>query len=141
MRRLVLAFVLGASGATALGADATTGAPGPEAVALAPRLFSLCGQAQGAASRLAVAAAMGEVLPTGALLRGVVLEAIGEHLRRLLLDWPTVHGLPPEKDVFMCWRKRLLSAKCPEDEFTFTHRTMISTDIDLAAANHVDLSL
>ncbi len=41
MRRLVLAFVLGASGATALGADATTGAPGPEAAALAAEFVGL----------------------------------------------------------------------------------------------------
>lgn len=41
MRRLVMAFVLGASCATAIGADATTAAPGPEAAALAAEFVGL----------------------------------------------------------------------------------------------------
>jgi hypothetical protein len=41
MRRLVMAFVLGASCATALGADDTTATPGPEAAALAAEFVGL----------------------------------------------------------------------------------------------------
>ena len=58
-----------------------------EAVALAPRLFSLCGCAQGAAARLAAAAAEGRDEAGEAhtlMIRSIVLEAIGEHLWRLL---------------------------------------------------------
>ena len=88
------------------------GLPVQRAVDLVPRLFSLCGQAQGVAARLAWAAARGEV-PDGAALREdsrrVALEAIGEHLWRLLLDWPPMSGLPARKDEFLMWRKRLLS--------------------------------
>ena len=45
------------------------GRPVDEAVALVPRLFSLCGCAQGAAARLAMAAARGEVPASGVLAR------------------------------------------------------------------------
>lgn len=81
-------------------------------VELVPRLFSLCGQAQGVAARLASCAARGEVPDAAALLedgRRVALEAIGEHLWRLLLDWPPVLGLPARKGEFLSWRKRLLA--------------------------------
>lgn len=81
-------------------------------VDLVPRLFSLCGQAQGVAARLACCAARGETPDAAALLddgRRVALEAIGEHLWRLLLDWPPMLGLPARKDEFLSWRKRLLA--------------------------------
>lgn len=90
------------------------GRPVAEAVALAPRLFSLCGCAQGAAARLAAAAAEGrdEAGEVQALMmRSVVLEAIGEHLWRLLLDWPALLGAPAEKSTFLEWRKRLLAVQ------------------------------
>jgi hypothetical protein len=82
------------------------------AVELVPRLFSLCGQAQGVAARLACCAARGEVPDAAALRedgRRVALEAIGEHLWRILLDWPPMLGLPARKDEFLSWRKRLLA--------------------------------
>lgn len=90
------------------------GQPLARAVELVPRLFSLCGQAQGVAARLASAAARGEPLDADSLLdagRQVALEAVGEHLWRLLLDWPLMLGLPPRKDEFLAWRKRLLTAR------------------------------
>lgn len=89
-----------------------------EAVALAPRLFSLCGCAQGAAARLATAAAQGGdcAAIADALCREVAREAIGEHLWRLLLDWPPLLGGTQEKISFLQWRKRLLAAKSLSDE-------------------------
>lgn len=90
------------------------GQPVARAVALVPRLFSLCGQAQGVAARLAWRAAGGEAPDPTAWLedgRRVALEAIGEHLWRLLLDWPPLLGRPPRKDEFLAWRKRLLAVK------------------------------
>ena len=92
------------------------GRPVAEAVALAPRLFSLCGKAQGAAAQLAAAAATGAEMPVTPLLRGLVLEAIGEHLWRLLLDWPQIIGREPDKAQFILWRQRLLSARGGEDD-------------------------
>lgn len=94
------------------------GRPVDEAVALAPRLFSLCGQAQGAAARLAAAAAQGRYpadAPTvEALTRMVALESIGEHLWRLLLDWPPLLGGVSDRDGFLRWRKRLLAVNSPQ---------------------------
>ena len=93
-----------------------TGQPVERAVDLVPRLFSLCGQAQGVASRLAWCAARGEVPEVAALRengRRVALEAIGEHLWRLLLDWPPMLGQPARKDEFLVWRKRLLAVSDP----------------------------
>ena len=88
------------------------GQPVERAVDLVPRLFSLCGQAQGVAARMAWQAARGEAFDT-AVMRGngrrVALEAIGEHLWRLLLDWPPMLGLPARKDDFLFWRRRLLA--------------------------------
>ena len=92
------------------------GQPVERAVDLVPRLFSLCGQAQGVAARLAWRAARGEVPDDDALLADgcrVALEAIGEHLWRLLLDWPPILGLPLRKDEFLLWRKRLQAVADP----------------------------
>ncbi|MDQ5945084.1 MAG: hypothetical protein QG619_503 [Pseudomonadota bacterium] len=97
------------------------GRPVAEAVALAPKLFSLCGCAQGAAARLAAAAAQGERLAVDSLCREVAQEAIGEHLWRLLLDWPPLLGLASGKDEFLHWRKRLLSAKTQQDSEAVAH--------------------
>jgi hypothetical protein len=94
-----------------LAARILLGQAADRAVALVPRLFSLCGQAQGVAARLALLAARGEQAAAeelGRAVRGVALEAIGEHLWRLLLDWPTWLGQSARKDEFLRWHKRLL---------------------------------
>lgn len=93
-----------------LAAQLLLGQPAGKAVALVPRLFSLCGKAQGAAARLALGAARGEQAGEAALqdsARAVALEAIGEHLWRLLLDWPPMCGQAVRKDEFLGWRNRL----------------------------------
>ena len=95
------------------------GRPIAEAVALAPRLFSLCGSAQGAAARMAAAAAQGETISLEGPRRDVVLETIGEHLWRLLLDWPRLLGGVPEKEAFLAWRKRLMAAQAPAEAGRF----------------------
>lgn len=70
-----------------------------EAVALVPRLFALCGHAQGAASAAALHAA-GAGTGAGALASPspwmLVLEALQETLWRLLIDAPQSLSLPPE---------------------------------------------
>lgn len=61
------------------------GQPPERVAAVLPLLFSLCGKAQGAASRYAIAAARGMPLPPG-LDAEVAREAMAEHLWRLLMD-------------------------------------------------------
>jgi hypothetical protein len=95
-----------------MAARVLVGQAAERAVDLVPRLFSLCGQAQGVAARLAWQAARGEATDAAALAadaRRVALEAIGEHLWRVLLDWPVMLGLPARKEDFLVWRKRLLA--------------------------------
>ena len=78
-----------------LAARILLGQAAEQAVALVPRLFSLCGQAQGVAAQLALLAARGESAKSDAVeqaVRRVALEALGEHLWRLLLDWPPLLG-------------------------------------------------
>lgn len=68
------------------------------AVAMAPRLFSICAQAQAAASSSAVAMAGGAPLDTSALAlleRRVLLENVQEYLWRLLIDLPKAMGGEP----------------------------------------------
>jgi hypothetical protein len=77
-----------------------------EAVRLLPLLYSICGAAQGAAARLALAAARGESrMPE--VDAAVVAEAQREHLWRLLLDWPQALGLPRQEALLVAGRKCL----------------------------------
>lgn len=71
-----------------------------EAAALVPRLYAICGQAQGAACAAALRAAAGpdreaEGLPEVSAWV-VVLEALQETLWRLLIDAPRSLSLPPQ---------------------------------------------
>ena len=70
-----------------------------EAVAMVPRLFSICGRSQGVAAALACDAAIGQA-PDAPVLReresAVRTEAVQEVLRRMLLDWPRLAGTVPE---------------------------------------------
>lgn len=96
-------------------ARALAGRAADEAVALVPRLFSLCGRAQGLAARLALAAARGEAAGVAPLPREVLLEAVGEHLWRLCLDWPQQLGARPLLAEFRGWRQRLAAAVPADD--------------------------
>ncbi len=94
-----------------LAARVLVGQSTEKALALVPRLFSLCGQAQGVAARLALQAAQGQTAGTEErenALRSVALEAAVEHLWRLLLDWPALLGGSARKSEFLFWRQRLL---------------------------------
>lgn len=99
-------------------ARALAGRSADEAVRLVPQLFSLCGRAQGLAARLALAAARAQpvaAVACAAARRAVVLEAIGEHLWRLCLDWPPLLGGAPRLDDFRRWRQRLAAAAPADD--------------------------
>src|ERR1017187_4182898 len=90
-------------------ARALRGRLADEVVALLPLLYSLCGKAQGLAARLALAAARGE----GTNARGdeeAAREIAGEHLWRLLVDWPNVLSLPVDEALFVEGRRRLAQA-------------------------------
>lgn len=68
-----------------------------DAARTAPRLFSICAQAQAAAAAGAVEAATGHMPGHGVLAAreaAVVLETIQEYLWRILLDWPLAMGHP-----------------------------------------------
>jgi hypothetical protein len=85
-----------------------------EALALVPRLFALCGRAQAAAARAALAAA-GEPVPAADDDGAVLREASQEHLWRVLRDWPRALGLAPRDDLFATWYRRLAAPARPGD--------------------------
>ena len=87
-------------------AAAMRGRSADEAQRLLPMLYSICGVAQGAAARLAVAAARGEAAAPQ-VDAAVLAEARREHLWRLLLDWPALLGLPSEEALLAEALRRL----------------------------------
>ncbi len=76
---------------------ALAGRPPADAAAMAPRLFSICAQAQGVAAAAAAEAATGCV-PAFATLAArettVLLETVQEYLWRILIDWPQAMDEP-----------------------------------------------
>ena len=86
------------------------GRPGPQAPLLLGSLYALCGQAHRVCAQLALDAL---AIPAGAQVRprpeqrlALWREAVREHARRLLLDWPRLLGQGGEPDV-------LALATCP----------------------------
>lgn len=97
-----------------LAARLLNGRPVGEALALVPRLFSLCGTAQGVAARVALEAALGlRPRPDERHQRlvGLWREVVGEHLWRLALDWPRWFGTGPRLNDFPVWRCHLLQGQ------------------------------
>ncbi len=69
------------------------GRPAAEAVAMVPRLFSICGRSQQLAAELALAAARATpVAADAAQTRRVEAEMAQEYLWRALIDWPQETG-------------------------------------------------
>ncbi len=84
----------------------------PDAVAkTVPYLFTLCAHAQRAAAQAALAVAQDKA-PRAADSAELWIEVLHENLWRLLLDWPPLLGLPPEKDAFIAWRAARHSEEC-----------------------------
>lgn len=81
-------------------AAALRGRLADEAVQLVPLIYSLCGQAQGIAARLALAAARGAASAQHVDAR-VAAEAMREHAWKLLVDWPKALGLAPDEGLFV----------------------------------------
>jgi hypothetical protein len=73
-----------------------------QVVRLAGQIFSLCGQAQALAARLACAAAGGDAGAADPLADGgVLLELAREHAWRLLIDWPSQAGEAAEPQALL----------------------------------------
>ncbi len=74
-----------------------------EALALVPRVFTICGRSQAIAARSAVEAARGET-PTAATLlqrtREIEAEMAHEYLLRALIDWPKATGGLAQREAF-----------------------------------------
>lgn len=84
----------------------------PDAVAkTVPYLFTLCAHAQRAAAQAALAVAQDKT-PRAADSAELWIEVLHENLWRLLLDWPPLLDLPPEKDAFIAWRAARHSEEC-----------------------------
>ncbi|GMV58654.1 MAG: hypothetical protein AMXMBFR72_17590 [Betaproteobacteria bacterium] len=82
------------------------GKPVDEAVALVPRLFSICGRAQGIAAQLAAEAARGmdgEPL-AAARTRAIEAEIAQEYLWRALIDWPQAVDREPDSETLAAVR-------------------------------------
>lgn len=116
-----------------------------DAAAVVPLLFSVCGRAQAVAAAMAVAAARGED-PHGrarqAALR-VGIEALQEHLWRLMVDWPERLGLPAARASFAAWHKRLAtvaegrSAQLAGELDTFVTKELLA-GLDIVRLEQVD---
>jgi coenzyme F420-reducing hydrogenase alpha subunit len=81
-----------------------------EAVALVPRLFSICGRSQSVAAAFACdAAAAREPDAAARAMRAqaVRAEAVHEYLWRMLLDWPRLAGGAPDPDALSAARRAL----------------------------------
>lgn len=79
------------------------GRPAHQAVALVPRLFSLCGHAHGLAAGAALAAATtADCVPHPELRATLALtaETLREHLGKLLLDWPRLFNRPAAESAY-----------------------------------------
>lgn len=84
-----------------------------QVLALVPALFSICGRAQSLAARAALDATRGAAIDTEGADVEVAVEALREHLWRLLLDWPQLLGLPPQREEFAAWYRRLAASREP----------------------------
>ncbi len=81
-----------------------------DAAALAGRIYSLCGHAQGIAAAAAATAAAGRsVLPASG---EALAEMAREHAWRLLLDWPQQAGLAADMATLLALRR---AAAAPEE--------------------------
>ena len=109
------------------------------AAAMAPRLFSVCAQAQGAAATAALAAAAGEApdAATLALLeRRVALETIHEYLWRLLIDLPKAMGGEPSFAPVAAARAATAGATAADKPTTGERRTLAHL-LERIVAEHV----
>jgi hypothetical protein len=99
-----------------------------EALALVPRLFSLCGKAQKAVAQAALRAAGADVGATDDW--GVRTELVQEHIWRLLLDWPKLLALTAQGGAFVRWYKRF-SVATPDQATVLADDLVAYLDADV----------
>lgn len=117
------------------------GKPVDEAVALVPRLFSICARAQGIAAQLAAEAACGvdgEPL-AAARTRAIEAEIAQEYLWRALIDWPQAVDREPDTEALATVRAALAgdgaaSARAVRDVI---ETRILAGDADEWLASHV----
>jgi hypothetical protein len=82
------------------------------AAAMVPKLFAICGGAQGAAAAAALAAAGAIGVDAGRARdeQCVALEAMQEYFWRLLIDWPQAMGEEPDTAPVALVRRRVAAA-------------------------------
>ncbi|CAD5375024.1 putative Hydrogenase expression/formation protein HoxV [Rubrivivax sp. A210] len=88
-----------------------------EIAAAVPRLYAICAVSQGQACALALQAASGSVPDAAGIERArkaVAAETLGETARRVLLDWPRLHGEQPDGAAIAAARSTLGPAPPPE---------------------------
>lgn len=116
---------------------AVRGKPPQEAAQALPLLYSLCGQAQGVAAELALAAAQGEATATVTQARTVVGEAIRESAWHFLIDLPRHFGLPPDPQKLAQLRKDP-AAGMPWEEL-YARSGMAGLEDDVGGAGDIPL--
>jgi Ni,Fe-hydrogenase I large subunit len=80
---------------------------------MVPRLYSICGRAQGAAAAAAIEEAEGIEPAFDTVVereRTVVLEAIQEYLWRILIDWPEAMGRSRQSSPVAAARRRIAAS-------------------------------
>ncbi len=114
------------------------GRPADEAVALVPRLFSICGRAQGIAAQLAVEAARGADGDAMAAQRERAIEAeiAQEYLWRALIDWPQAVDREPDAAALAAAREALASDGAPAVR-AVVEAQILGGDADEWLASHV----
>jgi hypothetical protein len=91
------------------------GKPVDEAVAMVPRLFSICGRSQEVAAQLAVEAARktSSGASIAARTRATEAEMAQEYLWRALIDWPQAVGSEPDATALASVRRALAQDEVP----------------------------
>ena len=102
-----------------------------DAAAMVPKLFSLCGGAQGAAAAVALAAAGATAFKAeaGSHDREVLLESIQDTFWHLLIDWPNTMGHVPATAPVTAARFQIASATRGADGTTQLHDTAVMREL------------
>jgi len=116
-----------------------TGREPSVATEMAPRLFSICAQAQGAAAASAVAVACGDALDTTELARleqRVLLETVQEFVWRLLIDLPKAMGGEPVFAPVGTVRMAIVAA-IAKARLSRSERAVLARQLERTVAVHV----
>jgi Ni,Fe-hydrogenase I large subunit len=93
-----------------------TGRTAGDAIALVPRVFTICGRSQAVAAQLAVEAARGEtisVIARAQHTRAIEAEMAHEYLWHALIDWPKATGGLAQRDAYARARDALAREDTP----------------------------